>query len=46
MKELLLKDILRVTNGKLLYGDENTICEDFCRDTREIKEGEICLKNY
>ena len=43
MKEILVKDILRECNGKLICGDENIICEDFCKDTREIKKGDIYL---
>ena len=43
MKEILVKDILRECNGKLICGDENIICEDFCKDTREIKKGNIYL---
>ncbi len=37
-KKLTVKDILKVTNGKLINGSEDIICEDFCRDSREIKE--------
>ena len=43
MKEILVKDILRECNGKLICGDENIICEDFCKDTREMKKGDIYL---
>ena len=38
-----VKDILKVTNGKLIVGDENFECKDFTRDTREIKGGEIYI---
>ena len=43
MKNILVKDIIKLTNGKLLYGEENTVCNDFCKDTREIKKGEVYL---
>lgn len=49
MKEMNLKyaikvdDILKVTNGKLITGNENYECNEFCRDTREIKGGEIYI---
>ena len=33
---LKIKDILEVTNGVLLCGDENYECENFCKDTRAI----------
>ena len=38
-----IKDILKVTNGKLLVGDENLICENFSKDTRTIQNGEIYI---
>ena len=41
-----VKDILKITNGKLICGDENIEVNHFSRDTREIKEGDtyIALK--
>ena len=41
--DLTVKDIIRESNGKLIHGDENTICGEFCKDTREIKPGEVYL---
>ena len=43
MKELKIKDIIRVTNGKLLCGDEETICNNFSKDTRTIQKGDIYI---
>ena len=43
MKDILVKDILRECNGKLVCGNENEICENFSKDTREIKSGDIYL---
>ena len=43
MKDILVKDILRECNGKLICGNENEICENFSKDTREIKTGDIYL---
>ena len=43
MKELRVKDIIRVTNGKLLCGDEKTICNNFSKDTRTIQKGDIYI---
>lgn len=34
-----VKEILKVTNGKLIYGNEEIECTEFSRDTREIKKG-------
>ena len=38
-----VKDILKVTNGKLLAGNENIECENFSKDTRTINEGDIYI---
>lgn len=43
MRDILVKDILKICNGKLICGNVNTICENFSKDTREIKEGDIYL---
>lgn len=40
---LKIKDILKVTSGKLLIGDENTECESFSKDTRNIKNGDTYI---
>ena len=40
---LKVKDILEVTNGKLITGNENQECIKFLRDTREINGGEIYI---
>ena len=40
---IYVKDIINVTNGKLITGNENEICEFFCKDSRQIKNGEIYL---
>ena len=43
MKEILVKDIIRICNGKLICGNEETVCHNFCRDSRIVKNGEIYL---
>ena len=43
MKDILVKDIIKICNGKLICGNENTVCENFCRDSRIVKRGEIYL---
>lgn len=40
---MLVKDILRVTNGKLIIGNENERLENFSKDTRQINEGDTYL---
>ena len=41
MKSLTIKDILDVTGGELIIGDENLICKSFSRDTRKINKGDV-----
>ena len=36
-----VKDIVKITNGKILCGDEETHCNHFVRDSREVKEGDV-----
>ena len=41
--EISVKEILNITNGKLLIGNEQSICENFERDSRNVKEDDIYL---
>ena len=43
MKEILVKDIVKITRGKLICGNEEEICESYSKDTRTINEGDIYL---
>lgn len=38
-----VKEILEVTKGKLLCGNEEDECINFIRDSREIKEGDVYI---
>ena len=40
-KTITVRNILDVTGGKLIYGNENLICEKFSKDTRELNKGEV-----
>ena len=40
-KEIYIKDILKCTNGKLITGDKNDICQNFSKDTRNISKDDI-----
>lgn len=42
-KYINVKKILEITNGELTFGDENIVCENFCRDTRTINKDDIYL---
>lgn len=41
--DLKIKDIIEITNGKLIIGNENEICENFSYDTRTIQKGDIYI---
>lgn len=41
MKELRVKDILQICDGKLICGNENEVCNVFSKDTRQIQPGEV-----
>jgi UDP-N-acetylmuramoyl-tripeptide--D-alanyl-D-alanine ligase len=40
---LKIKDILNVTDGILIIGDENKECENFSKDTRTIQKGDTYI---
>lgn len=41
MHDIYVRDVIRLGNGKLINGDEDLILEDFCTDSRKVKEGDI-----
>lgn len=41
--DIKVKDFIKISNAKLLYGNEETICENFCKDSREVKNGDTYL---
>ena len=41
--KLSVKEILKITKGKLVIGNESEYLENFCRDSREIKQDDIYL---
>ncbi len=43
MKDILVKDIIKICNGELICGNEQTVCENFCRDSRTVNKGEVYL---
>ena len=40
---LTVREILDITKGNLIYGNENEICENFIRDTRMANKGDIFI---
>ena len=43
MKQIYVKDVVRLCKGEILIGDENETLVDFAKDTREVKDGDIFL---
>ena len=41
MKNITVEDILNICNGKLICGDKKYNCENFCKDTRVLKNGDV-----
>ena len=39
-KQLTVQDVVRITNGRLIIGAKEEICENFSFDTRDIKEND------
>lgn len=34
MKDITVKDIINICNGKLICGNESTVCKNFKKDTK------------
>jgi len=43
MKKIKVEDIITVCHGKLITGNSNIICENFSKDTRQIKQGDVYI---
>lgn len=43
MKNLTIKNIIEVTKGKLVIGNEEKICKTYSKDTRTIKKGDCYI---
>lgn len=41
MENMTVKDIVEITGGVLLCGDENTPVSDICINSKEVKEGDL-----
>lgn len=41
MENITVKDIVEMTGGVLMCGDENTLVTDICINSKEIKEGDL-----
>lgn len=38
-----VKDIIKTCNAELIFGNEEEICENFSKDTRQIKTGDVYI---
>ena len=38
-----VENILQITGGTLVYGDTETLCENFCKNTKEIVEDDVYI---
>lgn len=43
MNVINVKDIIKETEGKLIIGKEDIICENYSKDTRTIQEGDVYI---
>ena len=41
--DLKIEDILNCTNGKLIIGNKNKVCEKYSKDTRKIEKGDTYI---
>lgn len=44
MKDLKIKEIINLTKGKLIQGNEETKCSKFAYDTREVEPGDVYIR--
>ncbi|MCI8620759.1 MAG: hypothetical protein HFJ50_02870 [Clostridia bacterium] len=45
MREITVKDFIRIADGKLLCGNENEVLENFKKDTKEIEMRRYICRN-
>lgn len=41
--DVRVKNFMKISNAKLICGDIETICENFCKDSREVNDGDTYL---
>ena len=41
--EIKVKDIINICNAELVMGNPNEACENFSKDTRQIKQGDVYI---
>lgn len=43
MKKIIVEDLIRITGGKLICGKTDVECENYSKDTRTIKKGDVYI---
>ncbi len=43
IKNITVKDVVEICHASLICGNEDIILENYCRDTRKIKKGEVFI---
>ena len=41
--DIKVKDIIKICDAQLVYGNEEEICQNFSKDTREIKKDDVYI---
>ena len=41
--DIKVKDIIKICDAQLVYGSEEEICQNFSKDTREIKKDDVYI---
>lgn len=41
--DIKVKDIIKICNAELVFGNEEEVCENFSKDTRQIKIGDVYI---
>ena len=41
--DVKVKDFIKISNAELICGDIETICENYCKDSREVRAGDTYL---
>lgn len=43
MKPITVEDVIKITKGTLAYGTLDLVCENYCKDTRQIQPGDVYI---
>ena len=44
MEKIKVRDILKIMDGELIFGNKDIVCENFKFDTRDIEVGDIFIR--